>query len=383
MGKVAVRRQDVLIAAAVMVLGQQEVWVPGLGFSHPIGPRLPLAITFAITAAALVWRRQAPLLVVLVVSTTLSVHFLVFGSTNVPANFVPPLLAFYAAGRYGTLPTFWAALAITAAGTAVHEFRDPRFSFEGRTVMFWAILLSGGILGWIFKSRAIALDVVAERARQLESGREEQAQAAAKEERARIARELHDLVGHAISLMVLQVVAAQGSLEKGRLDATQAGLARLETTARGTLAEMRRLVSVSGDGEASLAPQPGVADIEALVEQVRADGVSVDLDLRGAPKEAGGGVSLAVYRLVQEALTNVMKHARPASAGVVVALQGEMLTVEVIDRGLGPVGDLGGGRGLAGMRERVELYGGTLQVGPRPEGGFGVRACFPLGATSP
>jgi signal transduction histidine kinase len=151
----------------------------------------------------------------------------------------------------------------------------------------------------------------------------------------------------------------------------------LEKTARTTLAEMRRLVSVTGDGEASLAPQPGIAEIDALVEQVRAGGVAVELETVGSI-ETESGIGLAAYRLVQEALTNVIKHARPAAARVVVAQEGDTLTIEVVDRGRGAVGDLAGGRGLAGMRERMALYGGTLQVGPRPEGGFGVRACFPL-----
>lgn len=377
------RRADVALVAVVAAVGQQEAWAPALGFSHRVGPPAALAITYLIAAVALLWRRRAPLIVVSLVTVVLATYFLIFGAPDGLGTLLPPLLAFYAAGRYGGLATFWAALALTGISSAVHEWRDPQFSLDGRTLIIWAILLCAGVLGRVFNTRARELNTMARRAERLESEREEQARAAAAGERARIARELHDLVGHGISLMVLQVVAAQGSLEKGQVDTMRERLAQLETTARSTMAEMRRLVSVTGDHEASLAPQPGIADIDLLVQQVRANGVAVELEMVGGPIETSGGVGLAVYRLVQEALTNVIKHARPAAARVVLVLDGEMLTVEVLDCGRGPVGDLAGGRGLAGMRERVALYGGSLRVGPRPEGGFGVQACFPLDRMSP
>lgn len=366
------------LAAAVAAIGQQNVWAPWLGFSHPVGPRAPLAISLLLASAALLWRRVAPLAVVASVNAALSVQFLLFGAPNGLGNFLPPLFAFYAAGRYGARASFWAALAITAGGLAIHEWRDPLFAFDGRTTAFWGILLGGGILGRVFKARAGEIGAMARRAEHLATVAEEQGREAAAQERERIARELHDLVGHGISLVVLQVVAAQGALKKGEVDTTLERLDRLEETARGTLAEMRRLVSVSGEGDALLAPQPGIADLDALVDRVRADGVEVDFIRLEKPIEIGNGLGLAVYRLVQEALTNVIKHARPAAARVRLASEGGLLTVEVVDSGEGPAGDLGGGRGLAGMRERVSLYGGSLQVGPRPKGGFAVRASFPV-----
>jgi signal transduction histidine kinase len=377
------RRADVAMVALIVVVGQQEAWAPALGFSHRVGPPAALAITYLIAAVALLWRRRAPLIVVSLVTAVLTTYFLIFGAPDGLGNFLPPVLALYAAGRYGGLATFWVALALTAISSAAHEWRDPQFSLDGRTLIIWVILLGGGVVGRVFNIRARELKTMARRAERLESEREERARAAAAGERARIARELHDLVGHGISLMVLQVVAAEGSLEKGQTDTTRERLAQLETTARGTLAEMRRLVSVTGDNEASLAPQPGIADIDALVEQVRANGVAVELDTVGGPIETAGGVGLAIYRLVQESLTNVIKHARPSAARVVLALDGDMLTVDVLDCGRGPIGDIAGGRGLAGMRERVALYGGTLRVGPRPEGGFGVHASFPLDRMAP
>ena len=372
------RRFDVVVAAAVAAIGQQGVWAPGPGFAHPVGPRPALAISLLLASAALLWRREAPLLVVAIVNLVLGLQFMAFGAPDGLGNFLPPLLAFYAAGRYGSRATFAAALVITAAGLAAHELRDPLFSFEGRTLVMWAILFGGGIMGVVFKARARQLGDMTRHAEQLVSIGEKQAEAAAVQERQRIARELHDLVGHGVSLVVLQAVAAQGSLEKGDVDTTRERLDRLEATARATLAEMRRLVSVSGESDAMLAPQPSLADLDELVARVRADGVDVEFERPSEQIELGNGLSLAVYRLVQEALTNVIKHARPAAARVGVALEGDRLTVEVVDSGRQPARGLGGGRGLAGMRERVALYGGTLQVGPRPEGGFGVRASFPL-----
>ena len=374
----ALRPFDVALAAAVAAIGQQNVWAPQLGFSHQVGPKAPLAATFLVASGALLWRRTAPLLVVAVVNSVLIVHFLAFGAPNGLGNFLPPLLAFYAAGRYGSIATFSAALPITAAGIAVHEWRDPLFSFEGRTMVFWALLLGSGILGRVLRARAGELGAMTRHAEHLASVAEERERLAAEQERGRIARELHDLVGHGISLIVLQVVAAQGSLEKGELDSARERLDRLEATARCTLAEMRRLVSVSGDAEASLAPQPGLADIDDLVERVRADGVEVEFNRLATPIQIGSGLGLAVYRLVQEALTNVIKHARSAPATVGLEIEGDVLTVQVLDSGQGALSQPTAGRGLAGMRERVALYGGTLQVGPRPEGGFAVRASFPV-----
>lgn len=377
--KLGVRRVDIAVAALAAVVGQQEVWAPlRAGFSHPRVAVGAVAVSYLLASAALLWRRRAPLTVVAIVAVVLSADYLLFGAPDGLGNLLPPVFALYAAGRYGAPSRFPAAMALTAALVGVHEWRDPQFVLNGSTLTFWSILLGSGVLGRVFNIQARHLQALSRHTVRLEREREERASAVAAE-RARITGELHDLVGHGLSLMVLQVVAAQGSLEQGRLQATRRQLERLETTTRTTLAEMRRLVSLGHD-TATLAPQPGIADISSLLDELRGSGVAVELDVVGGPIDAPGGVGLAVYRLVQEAMTNVIKHARPsAGARVVLANEGHALRVEVLDCGREPVGDLNGGRGLAGMRERVALYGGTLQVGPRAEGGFGVRASFPLG----
>jgi signal transduction histidine kinase len=199
-------------------------------------------------------------------------------------------------------------------------------------------------------------------------------------ERARIARELHDVVGHGISVVVLQLVAALGMLEGGQQAAARTRLLATERSARDTLAEMRRLLELLDENGAPLAPQPGLSDLAQLIADTRAAGVEADLEVTGDPVELPPGLELAAYRVVQEALTNVIKHARERRAHVRVVYATGGLTVEVLDEGVfaSPTSSMGG-RGIAGMRERVALYDGALEVGPRPGGGgFTVRAWFPV-----
>ena len=371
---------DVAATLAVVALGQQEVWAPISGhvWSHIVGPRVVLSFVYLTAAVALLWRRRAPLTVVAVVSVVLCGDFVLFGAPDGLAPVLIGLIGLYAAGRYGDRARFVAALAVTAAEIAVHEWQDPQYVFGGQALTVWAVVLAGGLVGWTLNSGARDREELSARARRLEADREGRALAAVAAERARIAGELHDLVGHGISLMVLQLVATQANLEQGQVQSAQERLARLETTARTTLAEMRRLVNVMDNQEVSLAPQPGLGEIGALVDEIRHSGVPVEFEITGMV-DTPPGVGLAVYRVVQEALTNVIKHTPPgAGAKVVIDVASEALTVEVADSGPGLAGDLGGGRGLAGMRERVALYGGTLQFGTPPEGGFRVRACFPL-----
>jgi signal transduction histidine kinase len=224
-----------------------------------------------------------------------------------------------------------------------------------------------------------------ERARQLEREKESQARLVAAEERARIAREIHDVVSHGLSAMVLM---AEGTSLKARTEPERAEKAMLTVrdTGRNALAEMRRMLDVLRDGEpGSRAPQPGIAQLGGLIEASRASGLPVEMTVRGEPVEVSSGVDLAAYRVVQEALTNARKHAGPSVTKVAVRLryEGDSLEVRVTDDGqvpgARPGGGSGGGHGLVGMRERVAAYGGTLRTGPRPGGGFEVVATLPIG----
>jgi signal transduction histidine kinase len=216
----------------------------------------------------------------------------------------------------------------------------------------------------------------------LEREREEVSRRAVADERARIARELHDVIAHSVSVMVVQAAAARRILDS-QPDAARTSLAAIENTGREALAEMRRLLGVMRREDAAddaKAPQPGLGRLEALVDDVRAAGLPVDLRIEGAVMALPPGVDVSAYRVVQEALTNALRHAGGAHVSVVVRYRAEDVEVEVSDDGRSSTGEpADGGRGLLGMRERVALFQGDLEAGPRPGGGFAVRARLPIG----
>lgn len=199
------------------------------------------------------------------------------------------------------------------------------------------------------------------------------------EERSRIARELHDVIAHSVSVMVVQAQASQRLLDGEQGEARQA-LGSIETTGRQALTEMRRLLGIlrRTDAELALAPQPGLGSLDALIGQFRESGLPVDLRVEGEPRSLPPGVDLSAYRIVQEALTNALKHAGPARADVVVRYSDDGVELEIADDGPGTGKGGGSGHGLVGMRERVALYGGTLESGKQDGGGYFVRARLPL-----
>jgi signal transduction histidine kinase len=383
--KADLRPVDVAIVALTLVIGQQEAWFPlGPGFSSFSGPPLALSLTSAVAALALLWRRRAPLAVCVAVNVVLASYCLVFGSPDGLSVLVPVVFSLYAVGRYADWSQLAVAFTVTGVAETVHLWRDPRPALPlGPEILFFAGQLVSGLLGRVVLRYRSDVQVLTRRAERLEVEREARAREAVVAERARIAHELHDLVGHGLSLIVLQVVGAQGALEKGQRAATDQQLAKLEATARNTLAEMRRLVAVVGDDDTALAPPPGIDEIAGLVEAVRGEGLAVELELPSSVADVPTGLGLTVYRIVQEGLTNVMRHAGSgASTRVVVTRRAGELDVDVLDTGVGrSTGDDQPGRGLAGMRERVSLYGGTLDVGSTPAGGFRVHASLPLEST--
>jgi signal transduction histidine kinase len=216
------------------------------------------------------------------------------------------------------------------------------------------------------------------RAQLAERERDLAAREAVVEERARIARELHDAIAHDVSMIVVQAGAERRVLDDG--GSTGEVLQTIEQIGRGALTEMRRLVGMlRSEGADPLAPQPGLADLPRLVSQVREAGLPVELDVEGERRELPVGIELSAYRIVQEALTNALKHAGEARASVRVRYGAESLELEIVDDGAGAQAPVtGGGHGLAGMRERVALYGGRLDAGRRPSGGFAVRVLLPI-----
>ena len=234
--------------------------------------------------------------------------------------------------------------------------------------------------GQATRSRAQLADELADRAVALERAREGEAHAAVQEERARIARELHDVVAHDVSVMVVQAAAAKRIVER-EPDRAEEAIVSIEGTGREALAEMRRLLGVlrRGEEDLALAPQPSLTRVDALLARTRAAGLDVALERSGDDAPLPAGVDLAAYRVVQEALANVVRHAGAEHATVRLTYDPRAVVVEVVDDGRGAANGGGkAGHGLIGLRERVDLYGGDFEAGPRAEGGFGVRARLPV-----
>jgi signal transduction histidine kinase len=247
------------------------------------------------------------------------------------------------------------------------------------------LLAAAWLVGREVRRRRIELRELRAHAVELERDREEKLRIAAAEERTRIARELHDVVAHSVSLIVVQVQAAQRVLV-GDEPAARELLDSIESTGRQALIELRRLLGLlrEFDEQRSLAPQPSLRYLDDLLTQVREAGLPVELVVEGAPRALPQGVDLSAYRIVQEGLTNALKHSGAAHARVLVRYTPAELELEVSDDGRGRSNGManGSGHGLVGMHERVSLYGGELETGSSRDGGYVVHARLPLGSTA-
>jgi signal transduction histidine kinase len=228
-------------------------------------------------------------------------------------------------------------------------------------------------------SRQRQLNQEREHALRLERDREIAVREAMEDERRHIARELHDVVAHSVSVMVVQAGAARKVLDD-RPEAARESLLAVEATGHEAMAELRRLLGVLGEdgAEAPLAPQPGLENLDVLVSRIRDAGLPVELRIEGDAQPLPTGVNVAAYRVLQEALTNALKYAGGAPTEAVVRYTPDAIELEVVDEGVVTTPSDGVGRGLTGMRERVALFGGTIEAGKRPERGYAVRARLPL-----
>jgi signal transduction histidine kinase len=323
----------------------------------------------------LVWRRRAPALVLAVVTAAFVFH------ATLDQPYVSPfamIVAIYTVAAYtdprtaaGAGALGWAA----AVGGNWLQTRD-NLSVPDMASIAVALAVTWVVGARIGRSRA-NLATFKSRAENLERERDELDRAAAAEERARIARELHDVVSHNLSVMVVQAGGARRIADGDPARAREA-LASIESTGRLALTEMRRLLGLISAEEPALAPAGGVDALGELVDRVRAAGLPIELEVTGERTELPPGVDVSVHRIVQEALTNVMKHAGEARARVRIRYERDAVEIGVTDDGRGGPNDDGGGRGLAGMRERVALFGGTFRAGPRGEGGYEVSVRLPL-----
>jgi signal transduction histidine kinase len=334
-----------------------------------------------IGGVALVWRRSRPVGVLAVCVAGYAVNAAV-----VPG--VPPYagwVALYAAGAYGGRARR-AGYAVTAGAVAlgvvfgVCAVVYPKTA--GELVVLIAVTVTAALLGMLVRSRRAQLGALRDRAAALERERESAAARAAAEERLRIARDVHDLVGHGLSGIAVQSSTARLALDAGQFGAARAALSAVESASRAALAEMRQLLGVLRAGDAGeYGPSPGLGDLPGLIEGLRQQGAAVALSV-GELGEVPGAVSLAAYRVVQEALTNVVKHAEGSRVTVQVAASGGavLATVEDYAQQTAPPGERAGGHGLAGMRERVAGLGGEISAGPAGDHpGWRVRARIPYG----
>jgi len=374
------RLVDGALAGVVGALGLAEIWVP---FPSVLGEgsRVLSSAVVVVLAGLLAFRRRWPLPVSVGVLAVWPVVFaispvlvLLFG------QFVPMTVAVFSVARYAGDRQRWYGAAAAAAALLFMDLRVEVLQDPGEIAFHWGIFLIAFTFGSGLRRSEERARESMRRAVEAELSKAASAVAAVAEERARITRELHDVVAHALSVMVVQAGAAEQMVDDDPAY-VRAALDRIRNTGTSTLAEMRRLVTMlrEDDAPGALAPQPSIANVETLIDDARRSGLEVTFGIDGEPRALPAGLDLAAYRIVQEALTNVRRHASASRASVLLSYRSDSIEIEVTDDGRGESAAESGsvGHGLIGMRERAGLYGGTVLAAPRTEGGFMVRATLP------
>ena len=368
------RKADLIdIGLVVLLLPPSFVWTTR---HHSVGPAVALVL---LQTLPLLVRRRYPLPVLAaVLSASIATQFVV-GS-------MPPFalgLALYTVASHTERRVALRAGVVTLVVLVVLLLARDGFDARESVVHLIVFAAAAWILGDNVRTKRAYYRELEERAERLESEREENIRRAASQEQERIARELHDVIAHSVSVMVVQAAAANDVFERQPERAREA-LRSIEESGRSALTELRRLLGIVRAHERErLAPQPGLAALEELIEQVRGTGLEVELKLDGELGELPSGVDLSAYRIVQEALTNTLKHASADRARVQMGRRGHELSIEVSDDGSGPGETAGNGHGLIGMRERVALLGGELEAGAQAGGGFAVKVRLPIGQKEP
>ncbi len=372
---------DALVAAVVLVAALVDVAVGSSEWSGPKAAELVLAIACSVPLA---WRRSHPIAVAAIITVGTMVAGAIVAPVQGPFEpFVALELAVYSVGVHSRLrPGLAMLLAVNVVGVLTWLAVALRVDGTNYGDWFPALVWTIGVwaIGRVIRGRNTRTLELERLTVELEAERDARAREAVTVERARIARELHDVVAHNISVMGVQAAAASRIMQSDEPDVRRA-LAAIETTGRETVDEMRRMLGIlrRSEDELALAPQPSLRDLGALVEQVRAAGLDVVARVEGEPRQLPAGLDLSAYRIVQEALTNALKHAAPAHVEVVVRYAEDAVVLEVTDDGAGSTGGGGTGNGLVGMRERVALFGGELRAGKRIEGGWALHATLPVG----
>jgi signal transduction histidine kinase len=371
----------IVIAAIEMAL---EV---GIKYGAPDGPTTPP--WFAVPATALIVlpllaRRRFPFAApaalwgLAAVLSFVDGRLVVFTTTASIAG----LVAAFLLGNLPDRTQARAGLIVVLAGAVILMYNNPSRTVD-ELVFIPVMFLGGWLTGFAVRQRAAQAEEAEERAARAERERATAARIAVAEERGRIARELHDIVAHAMSVMVLQVGAVRHRLPQSLTEDKEA-LTEVEKAGRSALAEMRRLLGAMHDGQdVELAPQPGLDSLDALVERIDRAGLPVRLQVDGDIVPLPRAVDLSAYRIVQEGLTNSLKHAEASAADVVVRYGVQDLELEVRDNGVGSASSDGLGHGLVGIHERVKIYGGEMSAGPGQDGGFVLKVTLPFEAHRP
>jgi signal transduction histidine kinase len=369
------RAADAALALLLAVVVQEEILT-----SDVTGPKWLIVPAGLAMTVPLAWRRVAPLPALLVVMAASAAAGLAAADSDAVVQtpqspFLAEILAVYSVAAHAERRT--ALIGLLVSWTALVAGEPGDFVVMGPA---WAgIWLAGRLV----RARERDAHRLRELAQALERERVDAARLAAAEERTRIARELHDVIAHAMSTIVLEAGAERVNLDEGQTSARQT-LHSIERTGRQALAEMRRLVGVlrTEEDEPELFPQPSLTQLAFLIEQVGRAGLPVELRVVGEPVQLAPGLDISAYRIVQEALTNVLKHGGDARATVVVGYGDRTLEIEIADDGRGGTPD-GSGHGIVGLRERVALFGGSLEAAGLEGGGFAVRARLPLEKGAP
>jgi len=364
--RIAPVKLDLIVAGVLAITSELEAWFGSTGGRE----RLVVAIAGPLMASTVAVRRRYPAAAGIAAALIADVVAIAWKPPNTVSFGVAFLCSIYALTVWTTPRLFAIGAAVLGLPplVAVAVRGEPKGAVSFTVITLVVMLLVRRVVGDRERRAQIA-----ERERDLV------AREAVVEERARIARELHDVIAHHVSMIVLQAGAERRVLDEANAS-THEVLETVERTGRSALTEMRRLLGMlRGDADEPLTPQPGLRDVPILVTQLREAGLPVELNVEGERQELPTGIELSAYRIVQEALTNALKHAGEARASVNIRYGSDSLELEIADDGAGASAPIpSGGHGLLGMRERVALYGGRLDAGRRPSGGFVVRVLLPI-----
>lgn len=378
--KAATRGHDQVLDAAIST--SLAIWAvaESAAGDGSVGYRLGLSLCALGLTLPLGWRRRYSVGAIAVIAVVMATQSLL---TNPPESIWTLIVMIVAAYSVAAHESSWvpsvAAVAALGGAVSLSVLLDPSDEAVNIAPTLLVFLVVPWVAGRVFHRGAVHSRGLSAQIEDLERERLLLAREAVLVERTRIARELHDVVAHSLSVIAIQADAAEGALQQDP-GLAQAPLTAIKHTARDALQEMRHLVGLlrDDDGTAVLEPQPGLERVPALADKVRATGLDVVLEIEGNVGTLSPGLDLSAYRVVQEALTNVLKHAGAAQARVLIQYLPEALVIDVSDNGASKISasTAGTGRGITGMRERVALYGGTVDAGPAPAGGYQVRARF-------